>query len=78
MINVTAADALAHEPHRLVQFHGIWNGACVLGATTTGIVLWYGVSWRWVWAGLAVAAIIHGLVTYRAQIPQPAPSSTRR
>ena len=71
VINVTAADALAHEPGRLVRFHGIWNGACVLGAATTGIVIRLGASWRWVWAGIAVAAIVNGLVTYRSKVPQP-------
>ena len=72
VINVTAADALAHEPAQLVKFHALWNFACVLGATTTGIVLRLGASWRVVWAGIAVVAIVDGLVTYRARIPEPA------
>jgi MFS family permease len=71
VINVTAADALAHEPSQLVKFHGIWNFACVLGATVTGIALRLGASWRWVWAGIAVAAIINGLITFRLQVPEP-------
>ncbi len=74
VINVTAADALAPEPSKLVQFHALWNFACVLGATTTGIVLRLGASWRVVWAGIAVLAIIDGLVTYRARVPEPAPA----
>ena len=73
VINVTAASALAHEPSRLVKFHGLWNGACVLGAVATGITLRLGASWRVVWAGLAVAAIVDGLVTYRARVPEPEP-----
>jgi MFS family permease len=73
VINVTAAGALAHEPSKLVKFHGLWNGACVLGATVTGFALWLNASWRVVWAGLAVAAIVDGLVTYRARIPEPEP-----
>jgi MFS family permease len=72
VINVTAADALAQEPAQLVRFHALWNGACVLGATVTGVVLRFGASWRVVWAGLAVVAIVDGLVTYRAPIPEPA------
>ena len=35
--------------------------------------LWLRASWRAVWAGLAVAAIVDGLVTYRARIPEPEP-----
>ena len=46
VINVTSADALAREPGKLVRFHGLWNFACVLGATGTGIVLRLGGSWR--------------------------------
>ena len=72
VINVTAADALAAEPGRLVRFHGLWNIACALGATATGVALRFGASWRAVWAGLAVVVIIDGLVTYRARVPEPA------
>ena len=72
VINVTAADALAHEPGRLVRFHGLWNIACALGATVTGVALRFGASWRAVWAGIAVVVIIDGLVTYRARVPEPA------
>jgi MFS family permease len=73
VINVTAADALAHEPGRLVRFHGLWNIACALGATVTGLALRFGATWRGVWAGLAVVVIIDGLITYRARVPEPAP-----
>ena len=55
VINVTSADALAHEPGKLVRFHALWNVACVVGATVTGIVLRLGASWRVVWVGIAVA-----------------------
>jgi MFS family permease len=72
VINVTAADALAREPAQLVRFHAIWNGACVLGAIATGLVLRLGASWRVVWAGLAVIAIVDALITYRAPVPEPA------
>ena len=46
VLNVTAADALAGEPGRLVRFHALWNAACALGAIATGIVLRLGASWR--------------------------------
>ena len=72
VINITAADALSAEPGKLVRFHALWNFACVLGATVTGIALRLGASWRVVWAGLAVVVIIDGLLTYRAKVQQPA------
>jgi MFS family permease len=71
VINVTASAELAHEPAQLVRFHAIWNGACVLGAIATGVVIRFGASWRVVWAGIAVLAIVDALVTYRARIPEP-------
>src|SRR6185369_13563778 len=73
VLNITAADALAHEPGRLVRFHALWNLACAIGAIATGITLRAGASWRVVWAGIAVLAIVNGLITYRSTIPQPAP-----
>jgi MFS family permease len=72
VINVTAADALAPEPGKLVRFHALWNIGCVLGATVTGVALRFGASWRAVWAGIAVVAIVDGLITYRARVPEPA------
>jgi MFS family permease len=72
VLNVTAADALAHEPAKLVRFHALWNGACVMGAATTGIVIRLGASWRVVWAGIAVIAIVDGLLTFRLRVPEPA------
>ena len=72
VINVTAADTLAHEPGQLVRFHGLWNVACALGATATGVALRFGASWRAVWAGIAIVVIIDGLITYRARVPEPA------
>jgi MFS family permease len=71
VINVTAADALAPEPGKLVRFHGLWNIACALGATVTGIALRFGASWRAVWAGLAIVVICDGILTYRSRVPEP-------
>ncbi len=72
VINVTAADALAREPGRLVQFHALWNGACAAGAVVTGVVIRLGASWRVVWAGVAVVAIVDGILTSRVRVPEPA------
>ncbi|HWS45911.1 MAG TPA: MFS transporter [Acidimicrobiia bacterium] len=71
VMNIVAADALAHEPGRLVRFHGWFNGGAVLGAATTGVALRLGASWRVVWSGVAIVAIVTGLVVRRARVPEP-------
>jgi MFS family permease len=73
VINVTAADALSHQPEKLVRFHALWNGACVVGAIAAGVCIRLGASWRVVWAGIAVVAILIAFVTTRSRIPQPEP-----
>jgi MFS family permease len=71
VLNVTAADALAHEPGKLVRFHALWNFACVLGAIATGVAIRLGASWRAVWAGIAIVVIVDALLTYSARVPEP-------
>jgi len=71
VLNVTAADALAGEPGRLVRFHALWNAACAIGAIATGVCIRLGASWRVVWVGVAAFAIVVGLLTFRSKIPQP-------
>lgn len=71
VMNIVAADALSHDAGRLVRFHGLFNGGCVVGAAITGIVLRLGGSWRAVWLGIAVVAVLTGVLTRRARIPEP-------
>ena len=71
VMNVTAADALAQQPGKLVRFHGLWNGGCVLGAIVTGVVLRADWSWRAAWIVIAVAAIATGVATRRSRVPEP-------
>ncbi len=71
VMNIVAADALAHDAGRLVRFHGLFNAGCVLGAAATGIALRLGASWRVVWVGVAVVAVVSGVSTRRARIPEP-------
>ena len=71
VMNIVAADALAHEAGRLVRFHGLFNAGCVAGAAVTGIALRFGASWRVVWVGIAVVGVTTGLVTRRARLPEP-------
>jgi MFS family permease len=72
VLNVTAADALSHQPEKLVRFHALWNAACVIGAIAAGVAIRFGGSWRGVWVGIAVSAIVVAFVTSRSRIPEPA------
>jgi MFS family permease len=72
VMNVIAADALSHQPGTLVRFHGLFNGGTVIGAAATGIVLRVDGSWRIMWFVVGGAAVITGIVTRRASVPEPA------
>jgi MFS family permease len=71
VMNIVAADALAHEPGMLVRFHGLWNAGAVVGAVGAGVVIRLGASWRVVWIGIAVAALVTAGYVSRAHVPQP-------
>ncbi len=71
VMNIVAADALAHDAGRLVRFHGLFNAGCVVGAGATGIALRFGASWRVVWLGIAIIGVVTGIVTRRARLPEP-------
>ena len=61
-INVAATAALGSQPGRLVAFHGRFNAGAAVGAALTGVVLATGASWRWVWVGTAVVALVLSVV----------------
>jgi MFS family permease len=71
VMNIVAADALAPEPARLVRFHGLFNGAAVLGAAVTGVALDVGVSWRVVWLGIAIVAGLTAALVRTSNVPEP-------
>ncbi|HEV7526154.1 MAG TPA: MFS transporter [Acidimicrobiia bacterium] len=71
VMNIVAADALSHDAGRLVRFHGLFNGGCVVGAAVTGVALRLGVSWRAVWVGIALVGVVTGIVTRRTRLPEP-------
>ncbi|HYL52536.1 MAG TPA: MFS transporter [Acidimicrobiia bacterium] len=71
VMNIVAADALAPEPARLVRFHGLFNGAAVLGAAVTGVALDVGVSWRAVWLGIAIIAGLTAALVRGSNVPEP-------
>ena len=68
-INVAATAALADTPGRLVAFHARFNGGAAAGAALTGVLLGVGASWRWLWVGVALAALVLGVVCHRDPLP---------
>jgi MFS family permease len=78
VMNVISADALASEPGKLVRFHGLFNGAAVVGAAITGVALRFDVSWRVVWLGIAIAGVLIGVVCRRAPCPSRRNTRFRR
>ena len=71
VMNIVAADALAHDAGRLVRFHGLFNGGCVVGAAVTGLALRFGASWRVVWVGVGIVGVVTAVVTRRTRLPEP-------
>lgn len=68
-INVAATAALGSQPGRLVAFHGRFNVGAAAGAALTGVVLATGASWRWVWVGVAMVALVLSVICRREPLP---------
>jgi MFS family permease len=60
-MNAEASHRLIGHPAALVRFHALFNGGALLGAALAGLLLHAGVSWRWIWPGVAVVAAAVGL-----------------
>jgi MFS family permease len=69
VMNVVSAAAFASAPGRLVRFHGLFNAGAAAGALATGLMLHAGISWRWLWPFVGVAAIALGAASSRATLP---------
>lgn len=77
-MNAEASHRLNGRPAALVRFHALFNGGAILGATAAGIVLHAGVSWRFIWPGVAVVALAIGLWTLSRQpgrVPGASPAA---
>jgi MFS family permease len=62
-MNAEASHRLIGQPGALVRFHALFNCGAIIGAAAAGIVLHAGISWRWVWPGVAVVALVVGIWT---------------
>ncbi len=72
-INVASMTALADRPGRLVAFHARFNVGAAAGAATCGGLLAVHISWRWIWAAVAVVAGVLAVVSSRSPLPGAAP-----
>ncbi len=69
-MNASASQRLHGRPGALVRFHALFNTGALCGAAASGILLHAGVSWRWLWPGVAVIAIVVAVWTLTAA-PEP-------
>jgi MFS family permease len=60
-MNAEGSHRLVGHPAMLVRLHALFNGGALVGAAVAGIVIHAGVSWRWIWPGIAVVALAVGL-----------------
>ena len=60
-MNAEASHRLVDHPSALVRLHALFNTGALCGAAVAALVIHAGVSWRWIWPGIAVAALGVGL-----------------
>jgi MFS family permease len=58
-----ASHRMMGNPAGLVRFHALFNTGAIVGAAGAGLVLHAGISWRWIWPGVALAALVVGVWT---------------
>jgi MFS family permease len=74
-MNAEATHRFSGKPSALLRFHALFNCGAIAGAAVAGVVLHAGVSWRWIWPGVAVVALAVGLWTISLG-PEPAPDAS--
>ena len=60
-MNAEASHRLVSSPKSLVRLHALFNTGALAGAAVAALVIHAGVSWRWVWPGIAVVALGVGI-----------------
>lgn len=68
-MNVAATAALGSFPGRLLRLHGMFNGGALLGAGTSGLLLAQDVSFRVIWVGISIAALLLALWCRGSDMP---------
>jgi MFS family permease len=60
-MNAEASHRMMGNPAGLVRFHALFNLGALLGAAAAGLLIHAGISFRWVWPGIAAAALGVGI-----------------
>ena len=60
-MNAEASHRLMSSPASLVRLHALFNTGALTGAAVAALLIHAGVSWRWVWPGIAVVALSVGV-----------------
>jgi MFS family permease len=60
-MNAEASHRLIGNPAALVRFHALFNTGALVGAAAAGAVIGAGLSFRWVWPGIAACALAVGV-----------------
>ena len=60
-MNAEASHRLVGNPSALVRLHALFNVGALTGAAGAALVIHAGVSWRWVWPGVAAVALTVGI-----------------
>jgi MFS family permease len=60
-MNAEASHRLMSSPTTLVRLHALFNTGALTGAAIAALLIHAGVSWRWVWPGIAVVALCVGI-----------------
>ncbi len=74
-MNAEVSHRLIGRPSALVRFHALFNTGALCGAAVAALVIHAGVSWRWIWPGIAVVALAVGLwsAVTASGVPVPEP-----
>ena len=60
-MNAEASHRLMSSPTSLVRLHALFNTGALTGAAIAALLIHAGISWRWVWPGIAVVALCVGV-----------------
>jgi len=60
-MNAEASHRLMSSPKSLIRLHALFNTGALTGAAVAALLIHAGVSWRWVWPGIAVVASCVGI-----------------
>jgi MFS family permease len=60
-MNAEASHRLVDHPASLVRLHALFNTGALCGAAAAALLIHSGISWRWVWPGIAVVGAAVGV-----------------